>query len=865
MTRFAIALSMTLLPLGLWAAKPVNQSRIWLTQSTLMNETRVTPSPLDGAVVSDRAVSFQWKLEEDNGRGSGLDGFEVQHKTDKSKLLYALRYARTKDFSKDAVQVQTPWPFYNPEKDLAPGVWYWQYGYVKKDGISWGSIQKLTVEQRPDKFLPPSAREFLSKVPATHPRVLVMKDEWDDLIQKSKGKQEYRWYCKKGEEVLKTPMKAVNDINTSQVPKLKNQMQIKAFLTRESRRIIDKEEANCEALIRAYLLTRDKRYAQGALDRILTMIDWDKDPNVKGDFNDATLLSLASMAYDSFYNILTPKEKLTLFEAVKEKATKFYNSYNNDLEVYIADNHVWQMTYRILTMAAVSVYGELNEANTWLNYCYNVWLARLPGLNKDGAWHNGDSYFTVNTRTLIEVPYYFGKLTGFDFFKDPWYQGNVMYTIFQQPPFSKSGGNGSSHLKVTRPRPIRVGYLDALARLTGNSYAADYVKITLREQPNYLRKAFLNKPGDLSWFRLLCDKPLPTGKGLKDLPSGYVFPQTGLASFMTNWSDFKHNAMWSFRSSPYGSTSHALANQNAFNTFYGGESLFYSSGHHVAFTDKHAVYCHRGTRAHNTILADGMGQRIGTEGYGWIPRSYVGDSIGYVLGDASNAYGKVISKLWLQRGKESDLDYSPANGWDENHVKTFRRHMVNLGNSGLIFIYDELEGDRPIVWNYLLHTVAEPIQAKQEKDFVHVKATHGDGVSDAYLLGSGQLSIAVTDTFFLKPVSWLRMDEKGKFEEYPNHWHFTANSEKSAVYRFATIIDTHNKASKAVKPTLIGKDQIKVGNWMIRLNLGKTNAPMFEITNAGGKDRISYHGEETMILENGKQTLLRDEFPELEI
>ena len=88
--------------------------------------------------------------------------------------------------------------------------------------------------------------------------------------------------------------------------------------------------------------------------------------------------------------------------------------------------------------------------------------------------------------------------------------------------------------------------------------------------------------------------------------------------------------MFSFRSSPYGSTSHAIANQNAFNTFFGGSSLFYSSGHHISFVDKHSMLCHRSTRAHNTILVNGMGQRIGTEGYGWIPRYYVGEKIGYL-------------------------------------------------------------------------------------------------------------------------------------------------------------------------------------------------------------------------------------------
>ena len=140
------------------------------------------------------------------------------------------------------------------------------------------------------------------------------------------------------------------------------------------------------------------------------------------------------------------------------------------------------MTLRILTMAALATYNDMPEANTWAEVCYNIWVSRMPGLNEDGAWHNGDSYFSVNTRTLIEVPWLYSRLTGFDFFSDPWYRGNIMYTMYEQPPFSKSGGNGSTHQKVMEPRSQRIGYLDALARLTGDTYAADFVRRTLAEK-----------------------------------------------------------------------------------------------------------------------------------------------------------------------------------------------------------------------------------------------------------------------------------------------------------------------------------------------------------------------------------------------
>ena len=129
---------------------------------------------------------------------------------------------------------------------------------------------------------------------------------------------------------------------------------------------------------------------------------------------------------------------------------------------------------------------------------------------------------------------------------------------------------------------------------------------------------------------------------------------------------------------------------------------------------------------------------VTAEGYGWIPRYYASEKIGYVLGDASNAYGKVISPLWLTRGEQSEVHYTPENGWDENHVKTFRRHIVNLGKTGLIFIYDELVADEPVNWSFLLHTTENPMTVDQSNHrFVHIQATNRGGASDAYLFSTG--------------------------------------------------------------------------------------------------------------------------------
>lgn len=858
-------------------AQTTGEATIRLTDTTLMHEMRATPSPLDDAVVSDRAVSFQWPLPADlHILRSGLDGAEEStppKEIDKSKMRYLLRYSQSPAFGQEAtVQVETRWPFFNPEQDLAPGTWYWQYGYVTDKGTEWSDTLRFTVEANPQKFCPPALKTVLANLPAHHPRIWLDKDEWDSFIQRSQGKTERHTYLERAGKVLATPMKSVNDINTDLAKGLANEVQKKAMLTRESRRIIDSEEANTDVLIRAYLLTKDCRYADEAVKRVKEMATWGDNENVVGDFNEATLLSLCSMAYDALYDVLDDSTRKFLLNEIKEFGGSMFAHNINRLENHIADNHVWQMTFRILTMAAFTVYGELPEADAWTDYCYNLWLARFPGLNKDGGWHNGDSYFHVNLRTLVEVPYFYTRITGYNYFSDPWYQGNALYVIYQQPPFSKSGGNGSSHQNILTPSGTRVSYADALARMTGNTYAADYVRHISARQPDILEQGSTSKAGGLAWFRLQCDKLLPTGLGLKDLPMGHVFPQTGLASFSTDLDDTGKSAMLSFRSSPYGSTSHAIANQNAFNTFWNGQPLFYSSGHHISFTDKHSIYCHRATRAHNTILVNGMGQRIGTEGYGWIPRHYVSDRISYVAGDASNAYGKVISPLWLLRGKQSGLEYSPENGWDDTGLKTFRRHIVTLGKSGYSFIYDELEAAEPVTWSYLLHTVTNPMHVDKTGEYVHVRATSKDGISDAYLYSAGTLKTDTTSRFFVPAVNWLRADEKGRFKPYPNHWHFTATSGKQKVYRFATVIYTHAKGNDAeatqAAPRKLKDGSIQAGDWNIKANISTHGKPAFEVRNTR-KDydaSVSYKDYGATIIQDGnKKTVLKDEVPELEI
>ena len=476
---------------------------------------------------------------------------------------------------------------------------------------------------------------------------------------------------------------------------------------------------------------------------------------------------------------------------------------------------------------------------------------------------------------MIEVPAFYSRISGFDFFADPWYNNNAFYVIYQQPPFSKSAGQGNSHESKMKPNGTRVGYADALARECNNPWAAAYVRTILQKEPDIMEKTFLGKSGDLTWYRCTTKKALPKeGHTLAELPMAKVFNETGIGTMNTSLGDIDKNAMLSFRSSSYGSTSHALANQNAFNTFYGGKAIFYSSGHRTGFTDDHCMYSYRNTRAHNSILVNGMTQKIGTEGYGWIPRWYEGEKIAYMVGDASNAYGKVTSPLWLKRGELSGTQYTPEKGWDENKLNMFRRHIIQLGSTGVFVIYDELEGKEAVTWSYLLHTVELPMEIQELTDEVKVTGRNkAGGISVAHLFSSAKTEQAMVDTFFCAPTNWKNVtNAQGKAVKYPNHWHFSSTTVPCKTARFLTVMDTHGDNRPDMQVVRKG-NIIQVGDWTITCNLTEKGKAAIHVSNKVEKVSLNYdagkkEGATTVTDQvKGKQVnkVLTDYLPDFEI
>ena len=296
---------------------------ITVSSETLMHEVRATPSPEDGEYATVNPPRFMWPDKYPH-LGPVLDGVPG-HVDEKPAVLYRIRISQDKEFRKGVLTGERAWAFFNPFQPLAQGKWYWQHAYVTPEGMEeWSPVYQFHIGKDTPVFNPPALEKVLAQYPSRHPRVLLDADDWEDIITKNKNNPEAHAYIDKATRCLSHPLKHLQEeIDTTTVVTLTNVVQRESALIRESRKIVDREEINVEALVRAYLLTKDERFYREGISRLSEILSWQKSKYFAGDFNLGTLLSMSTSAYDGFYNLLSPSEKQLLLDNIRTIGSKF--------------------------------------------------------------------------------------------------------------------------------------------------------------------------------------------------------------------------------------------------------------------------------------------------------------------------------------------------------------------------------------------------------------------------------------------------------------------------------------------------------------------------------------------------------------
>lgn len=111
---------------------------------------------------------------------------------------------------------------------------------------------------------------------------------------------------------------------------------------------------------------------------------------------------------------------------------------------------------------------------------------------------------------------------------------------------------------------------------------------------------------------------------------------------------------------------------------------------------------------------------------------------------------------------------------EKRHLKTYRRHLFLL-HPDIVVIYDELEADKPVRWDWLLHS---PVQfgIDEKKRLLTTVYPEKKFAAVAQIFSNSDCSITQTDQF-VSPPDPKKM-RKGR--SYPNQWHMTASFSKAA-------------------------------------------------------------------------------------
>lgn len=716
-------------------------------------------------------------------------------------------------FPKDKTIESKPlaWCMFNPHRTLEKGTWHWRFRSVDNNGKSteWSKIYNFNVVETPS-FVTPSFDTFLKKMPKGYPRLYCFLDKGLES-----GKATVTTHPEYKEMVHRAGTALKNTYETSSQPY----------------NSIGKISTDINYLYTAYRSTGEKVYSDKMLKIIRTLLTVPQDEKLNNDFVCGDMIFIFTHVYDACYNQLTEAEKREL-KGRTFAAAKYHHMIQRKgfVENHIFDNHYWQRAFREMLQIGLMFADTDSQAKEILEYCYELWTARAPasGFNRDGEWHNGQGYFTANVKTLWYVPALFSYMTGTDFLQHPFYKNLGKALVYAWPPRTMSAGFGDGNESTPVPNRQRVALADYIARETHDPYAMWYCNVT---------KTYLSD-FDMRLYRIANrDKQYPTVQILPDdAPKALWMQDTGEMLVNSHLRNVARNLFVSFRSSPFGSGSHTLSDQNSFNVSYKGVPVYRSGGYYLNFSDPHNLLSYRHTRAHNTLLVDGIGQPFTIRAYGNVTRMLTGENISYACGDASHAYcGLSDYPMWKKNFKNAGVEESAANGFGTTNLKKYRRHIAVL-HPNIIVLYDELEATKPVQWDWLLHS---PIQFKLENNgkdkklisrFEDKKFT-----STVYMFSNSDCKLSQTDQY-VSPPDPKKM-RKGR--SYPAYWNMTATYNKSTANRILTVICLQDDGAKRMEVVHdkngTPNDFIIAGKWKLRVQLdtGKPAELMIRDPKAG--------------------------------
>lgn len=661
---------------------------------------------------------------------------------------YAVQWSRDPSFSQAEEERDLELSIYTPPRPLAPGRWYWRYGLDLGETIVWSKVRTFVVPKAAPE-LPLDLKQLVGHLPPGHPRLWVREDELAAWRQRVADDPAFARVLRQADSLL--------GVDPSTIPEPRP-------YTADEKRKTAKWVARWRAMRRdattaahrawllglAYMGTGESKYGEAGRRWLLHVCSWDPAGTSSLKYNDEAgmpMLYSIPRAYDWLYPVLTEEDRAAVHAAYRARGEEAYrilrgmpfhsNPYSSHPGRFI----------NFLGEGAICFYGEIPEAEKWLDYILRCYVAVYPAWGgRDGGWAEGPNYWKWYIQRTFTWLFAARTALGIHIERRPFFRNTGYFKLYTNPPNSGMSPFGDA-ASESRPNAADKTILWHVGELYGEpafKWYAEQVK------------------GDLAFplHPMFCGPEKVRARPPADLPDARLFSDIGVAAMHSALEDPTSDIMLLLKSSPYGSYSHSHADQNAFYLQAGGEPLFIDSGYYPWYSSPHHHNWTRETKAHNCITYDGGHGQVkrSKEAQGRILDFATGPDFHYAVGDATQAYGGALNR--------------------------FIRRVV-FARPDVVFIFDDVASDEARRWEWWLHAL-QPMEI--DRDAQAAVARSGNAWARCTLLWPRNLSFHQF-TGFEPPPEYDRPDQ--------SHMTATVASPSKAEHFLAVITVAFGEEQRA--------------------------------------------------------------------
>jgi len=709
------------------------------------------------AVDNRTAQSDEWGYRPADGSTAVMNPPSFTWIHDKRAAAYDVQWARTADFANAATATRVPWCVYTHNAPLTAGTWYWRYRFTtsKNETSGWSVTRSVTVPADAVLFPMPSRAEQHERLPKAHPRLFMRPEDLPRLRAAAATPGP-------AADLFKEMRKAADKLiaaGPTPEPKVRgsaknkdDDVAVQAWWP--NREISDRAGGEAETLAFVWLITQEPKYGAAARRFTMALAAWDPDGPSNFALNceaGKAMLYHPVRAYDWAYDTLSDEDRATFRKVWQRRVADAWKSgevaFGNGHLTRPYNSHGNRIWHKIAEVG-IALYGEVPEAETWLDYAVNKFYAAYPvWSDDDGGWHEGASYLTGYMTKVTTWMQFAHSALGIDGLKKPFFDQIGNLPLYVVPPNAPSAGFGDLSYK-----PANCGFLHYFARMKGadpkDSAAAAHWSW-------WLQQTRTKAPGGWTGFLYAANlPPLPKPIPPDNSAPSKIFRGTGLASLHDTLKDSRDDVNLLFKADPFGTQSHGHNAQLDIQLTAYGDCLLPA----CTYRDLHGSKFHyqwvHSTRAQNSVLVNGKDQ---------LPHSY------------------------LAAGSITDSRFTPQWDYVRGEATAAYTGLVTRAERAIVFVkpdvivlYDDFAAPQPATFQFMLHGLsaftldeaAQTLRLDQKNAGLTVK-----------YLARQPLAFTQTDGFNPPP----KMRNGGL--PFPNQWHVeAAMRQKTRVSDTLTVL-----------------------------------------------------------------------------